>query len=173
MRRLIDLDLETLRHMRRDGIVARFDFAKFMTESNAIEGEDGLNPNDLEAARAFIDGPLTERSLLRCHGLLAKHLGVEWGGRYRDCDVRVGDYVAPPFEIVPALMKRLWRALPKLDSWEAHNRFQKIHPFRDLNGRSGRLIWLHKAVDEGYTGRIGFLHAYYYATLAREKPPRG
>lgn len=66
-------------------------------------------------------------------------------------------------------MRAFWRTLPKLDAWEAHNRFQKIHPFEDLNGRTGRLIWLHKAIDEGYTGRIGFLHAYYYATLSRMK----
>ena len=164
-----DPDVLLYRHMRRDAIIAQFDFARFMTDSNAIEGESGLNPGDLEAAKAFVCGPLSEKTALICHGKLAKHLDVDWAGRYRNCNVRVGQYVAPPHEAVPALMKKFWRALPGLDSWQAHNRFQKIHPFEDLNGRNGRLIWLHKAIDEGYTGRFGFLHSYYYATLGHQR----
>lgn len=162
-------DIEFLRHLRRDAIIRQFDFDRFMMESNAIEGETGLNPGDLEAAKAFICGPLNQKRLLECHGKLAKHLGVPWGGRYRECNVRVGEYVAPPFEAVPELMKKYWRALPELDSWQAHNKFQKIHPFVDLNGRTGRLIWLWKAIDEGYAGQRSFLHQFYYSTLSHSK----
>ena len=142
---------------------------RFMIESNAIEGENGLNPGDFDATRGFIGRPISERSLLACHAKLGEHLKVDWAGRYRDCGVRVGDYVAPPYEEVPRLMRAYFKALPQLDSWGAHNRFQKIHPFHDLNGRTGRLIWLHKALREGYSGEIGFLHAYYYATLRHAK----
>lgn len=143
--------------------------ASFMVDSNAIEGEHGLHPNDVEAARQFLSAPMTAASLLECHRLLAEHLQVDWAGRYRTCDVRVGDYRAPHFDLVPSLMAKFWRTLPKLDTFTAHNTFQKIHPFRDLNGRTGRLIWLHKALGEGYSFRISFLHAFYYDTLQHQK----
>jgi Fic family protein len=166
-----DTLLTLARRARRDSIIAQFDFERFMIDSNAIEGETGLNPNDLAAARAFLSIPISEKSLLECHRSLAEHLTVPWAGRYRDCNVRVGDYVAPPFEKVPGLMRQFFRAQRHLDSWKTHCRFEKIHPFRDLNGRTGRLIWLHKALDEGYTGGIGFLHKFYYQTLAHAGLP--
>lgn len=159
-------DLDLLHGIRRSQFAAdESKLAAFMIQSNAIEGDDGLHPGDIAGARRFLLRPLSAKSLLECHAKLAEHLRVDWAGRYRDCGVRVGDYLAPPHEEVPGLMRAFFKALPDLDSWEAHNRFQKIHPFRDLNGRTGRLIWLHKALAEGYTGRISFLHAYYYATL--------
>jgi Fic family protein len=160
-------DIATLLlYIRRDALLTDENLSRFMIESNAIEGEDGLHPNDLKAARRFLSGPMTSASLLKCHGLLAQHLAVDWGGKYRDCNVRVGGYLAPDHEQVPALMRAFFRELPDLDSWEAHCRFEKIHPFRDLNGRTGRLIWLHKALDEGYVFQRGFLHQFYYSTLS-------
>lgn len=144
---------------------------RFMIESNAIEGETGMNPGDLAAAQSFLWGRITEATVLGAHAKLGEHLGVDWTGRWRECNVRVGDHVFPPHGDVPRLMKSFFRALGRLDSWEAHNRFEVIHPFRDLNGRVGRLIWLHKAIDEGYAGRPGFLRKYYYQTLSKTKQP--
>jgi Fic family protein len=57
----------------------------------------------------------------------------------------------------------------KMDSYEAHVRFEKIHPFQDGNGRIGRAIWLKKALNEGYDYRISFLHKFYYQTLSHSK----
>jgi Fic family protein len=67
--------------------------------------------------------------------------------------------------MVPDLMDNFIKVLPILDSWETHNKFEKIHCFTDLNGRVGRLIWLRKAIDEGYNFEIPFLQMYYYQTL--------
>jgi Fic family protein len=144
---------------------------RFMVESNAIEGESGLNPGDIDSVITFLAGPIKEATVLKLHAGLGEHLGVDWTGKYRDCNVRVGECVFPPHEDVPALMKSFFRALSRLGSWEAHNRFVDIHPFRDLNGRVGRAIWLHKALGEGFLGQRAFLHEYYYQTL-RHQPDR-
>ena len=145
---------------------------QFMRESNWIEGErtvtmdEGtigiLHKNDLSAAAAFLAEPMTEKSLKKLHYDLSEGRPIK-RGEWRDCDVQVGSYIAPEPALVPKQMKTFIRQLPMLDAWEAHNIFEKIHPWQDLNGRTGRLIWLHKM--EGET-ELPFLHRYYYQTLA-------
>lgn len=160
---------------------------RFMRESNAIEGEiefitalsekrvwdtpaGRLNPADLNCAKEVVrmaqaQKPFTGRKLLSLHGKIGAYLNVDWTGKYRDCNVRVGKYIAPHYRDVPGLMKQYFKDFPELDSWEAHNRFEKIHPFQDLNGRMGRLIWLYKATKESVPLNLPFLHRYYYQTL--------
>lgn len=140
---------------------------QFMLESNRIEGEDRLNPNDEDAfnfARAGID---TLEQILDLHRILGEHLKEDWVGKWRQCDVRVGSYYAPDWGKVPYLMKQYVGELSSLSAHEAHNDFEHIHPFKDLNGRVGRLIWLSKAIHEGYDFEIPFLQKYYYQTLAK------
>ena len=144
-------------------------YEQFMVESNSIEGEVGLNPGDVKAIMKVVKAPLeTEKQLLEIHGILTKHLNVGWSGRYRDCDVRVGASVPPGYHLVPAKMKEFFERLPRLTSFEAHNVYEHIHPFQDFNGRTGRLIWLSKALRETppYRWDMPFLQAYYYQTLS-------
>ena len=138
---------------------------KFMLESNKIEGEVRLNPGDKEAFDMAMLGIDTEDLLFKIHDVLTKHLKVIWGGRYRLCNVTVGGSEPPSYYKVPGMMLSFFKDLPKLNSWQAHNRFEYIHPFEDFNGRTGRLLWVSKAVNEGYIFKIPFLLTYYYQTL--------
>ena len=111
---------------------------KFMLESNRIEGEDRLNPGDKDAFDCTMSGITVENDILVIHRLLTQHLHVSWSGVYRNCNVRVGSYVAPIWQKVPSLMKKYILNFPEYNAYQAYCEFEKIHSFRDFNGRTGR-----------------------------------
>ena len=150
------------------------DIENFMLESNKIEGEYELNPNDMTVAEEACYGIKDLDHLKDMHGRLTKHLNVGWSGRWRIVNVSVGSYSPPIWKAVPELMLQFFSNYHSMDSWIAHNEFQKIHPFQDFNGRAGRLIWLSKAVKEGrYRFRLPFLQTYYYQTLNHYRYSQG
>lgn len=53
-------------------------------------------------------------------------------------------------------------AQSKLTPYEAHQRYEELHPFMDGNGRSGRTLWLWMM---GGRAPLGFLHTFYYQAL--------
>lgn len=67
-------------------------------------------------------------------------------GRFRYMTVRVGDHVAPSPQDVPGLMDAFVQRVNA--GWEgdtftpeeAYFEFEYIHPFRDGNGRTGKII---------------------------------
>ena len=92
---------------------------------------------------------LSERDLLKAHGVMMKGM-IPDAGRYRNCNEGVfkGNkcvHFAPPPAMVPMLMKNLfsWLKTSKahwlIKSCIFHYEFEFIHPFRDGNGRMGRL----------------------------------
>ena len=144
---------------------------KFMRESNAIEGEfdtddkGRLNPGDIEAARFAINADFSKsENILKLHSILGKHLNKEWVGCWRKVLVRIGNYIPPNPVLIRQLMVQFCENWDSMNAWEAHNKFEWVHPFEDLNGRVGRLLWLNK--EESYNFSISFLHSYYYQTLS-------
>lgn len=99
-------------------------------------------------------------------------------------NVRVGNHVAPIGG--PEIVSRLAEILKgvndgSLNPYEAHVRYETLHPFEDGNGRSGRILWAWQMV-RNYTNphihgwnpgiKIQFLHAFYYQTLQFSRPPK-
>ena len=87
--------------------------------------------------------------LLKAHKILMKDI-LKNAGNFRTVNVGVGNkhgvsHVAPPFGVVPDLMRDLFEWLKNSDehllikSCVFHYEFEFIHPFSDGNGRIGRL----------------------------------
>ena len=114
---------------------------------------------NLIAAYQFAQShPLNEKNLLHAHKILAKTLVIpDLRGKYRNDKVGVFGqsglvYLAVEAEHVPKLMKDLFVEIAELldDNLNLeetfyyasliHLRFAHIHPFRDGNGRTARLL---------------------------------
>jgi fido (protein-threonine AMPylation protein) len=88
------------------------------------------------------------------HKRLAGHLYPDWAGRFRDVNVQVGPHTPPRYYEVPIHMRQfcddLSVRLLHLNQESVANcaeflawadwRFQWIHPFKDFNGRIGRVL---------------------------------
>jgi len=103
--------------------------------------------------------PLGEREIREIHSLVMKGQANGDSGRYRTLDVKAAgtDYVYPSHLKVPELMEGFVEWLgssPDLHpvdlASEAHLRFVTIHPFRDGNGRVGRLLLNLLLLRHGY-----------------------
>jgi len=88
------------------------------------------------------------------HKRLAGHLFPDWAGRFRDVNVQISAHLPPPYYEVPIHMRQFCddlaerlrhdpgvsvRSAAEFLAW-ADWRFQWIHPFKDFNGRIGRVL---------------------------------
>jgi Fic family protein len=102
-----------------------------------------------------------EWEIRQIHSLLVSAIDRAEAGRYRQLDVKAAgtDYTYPPHYLLPELMAEFvtWlnseaaQQLHPVDyAAEAHCRFVGIHPFRDGNGRTGRLLMNVLLLRSGY-----------------------
>lgn len=123
------------------------DVEEFLRESNAIEGvhdEDALK-DSLEAWQ-YLRGQdeVTHDIVREVHGLVLQNRQPDIAGEYRDVRVWVGGRACPPAAEIRDLLDDLLGWIPEnaVDAIEWHIEFERIHPFRDGNGRVGRLLYL-------------------------------
>lgn len=145
----------------------------FIKESNAIEDiHQEPNTYQIDKFIEFYYQPKMTRSILIEYVLngmygyvIRKHEYSDYG--FRDdwgMNVEIQGYRPPAGN--PDMGKALDELLEKdLDAYHLHVEYEKLHPFMDGNGRSGRALWAWKHRDLS----LGFLRAFYYQTLANSR----
>lgn len=144
--------------------------AGFIKESNRIEGIV-REPTDREvqAFKEFLEIGLVSVGTLR------QLVSVfQPGAQLRErsgMDVMVGNHY--PLPGGPRIREDLEKILElinagKISPYRAHRCYETLHPFMDGNGRSGRAVWAWQMLAEDIWPHLdlGFLHAFYYQTLA-------
>ncbi len=123
---------------------------EFLRESNAIESEysdqayeDSLLAWDylITISQNELDG-LSLEVIKAVHYLLLYELCPDIAGKFRNCEVTVGNHEPPRHYAVQYKLKALLDFIPKTEEdikrW--HVDFENIHPFEDGNGRVGRIL---------------------------------
>lgn len=144
------------------------EIVSFLVQSNLIEGiSQPPTESQIAAAIEFLN--LKQLDAVAVSRIVATFqpgakLRTEYG-----MNVRVGNYIAPAGG--PDIRAKLEKLLIQINSatinpFDAHIKYESLHPFTDGNGRSGRLIWLWQVYPKRLPP-LQFLHAFYYQTLSR------
>ena len=117
---------------------------------------------------------LNQRSIIELHKIVTAGLDIEAG--YKKVNIVVNNKnTVPPDEVRKSMSELLlWKNTqqkkklhPLILAAIFHNRFERIHPFYDGNGRVGRLLFVWMLLKSGY-GVILFKnrnHLSYFSAL--------
>ena len=153
----------------------KFNKVSFIYNSNAIEGvetpiakvekaiqsketDDIHIQNHLKTFK-YIDKlelPMTPLKLLDIHRQLSSGiLDKKHCGKFRKSDVSIGLHTPPNWKTLQPLIKDLIYVInSNKDPWVCHMEFEYIHPFIDLNGRTGRMLLYWQEKKQGIEPRV-------------------
>lgn len=139
----------------------------FVMESWRIERLDASDRIEtlVEWHRTFCEIDVLETQ----HLVEAALVFTDGKGRLRSkegMNVRIGSHYPPPGgPLVEMALSNLLNAIEWLHPYEAHHRYESLHPFLDGNGRTGRMLWLWGMRRQSRDWSRGFLHEWYYQSL--------
>lgn len=135
----------------------------FIKESNHIEGiKRKPLKAEIEEYQRFM--ALDEINIIDLKQFVSVY---QPNARLRDkvgLDVMVGGYYPPRGgkEILSRLEIFISHInQSQLPAYETHQEYERLHPFTDGNGRSGRMCWMWRMRE----APLGFLHTWYYQSL--------
>jgi len=139
---------------------------KFIEESNRIEGIFRPAEQEIGVYQNFLSLPVITVQEME-YFVATIQPGIQLRRRV-GMDVRVGNHIpirgGPEIEIrLTELLNRITNP-PHNTAYETHLAYEDLHPFMDVNGRSGRALWLWQ---KGGIVPRAFLHQFYYDTLSR------
>lgn len=139
----------------------------FIIESNRIEGEKTYLEKELPIYDWWLANECNEENLKEFHKRICdvrEQLQKSERGVYRRVPVYVGYKEMTNPGSIRRMMIQFFGSLSTMHPYEAHRLYERIHPFVDLNGRTGRAIWLHQMLGKQDVP-LGFLHTWYYQSL--------
>lgn len=130
----------------------------YIHQSNLIEGFDSVlaDEQSLRAWEWLIQQPeLNHHVITELQRRIVQHqeaLPDEWRGNYRDRirqEVWIGERTGAPSHLVRYSMVNWLLDYKRLTPRKAHIMFERIHPFMDGNGRTGRMLMWYQQIELG------------------------